>query len=480
VLFFTLSLERKLGVACEVFSQNCECAFQAPVEKSQSDGGDTDMLQQLDTAIAFVVVMLMLSLLVTAIVQAISALLDLRGKNLARALTDLFKQIDSAFRKPPENTSSSAKFRNWFVHPFSKLTLASKLADAVTKHPTVAHGFSRAKAIRKEELLEILKDLCSADPARKIDTAVKDKLNQLLSRQIPGDAQTVGTAQLIADQLALQIPTLKDDAKTTVAAVAAVVVGNIRQLEAGIQKWFDTVMDRASDVFTRWTRIITVALSLLFVVTLHIDAGLILHQISTDPQIKAGLTKMSDSALAQADETLKNGNRASSALIQVAEKHKGDPVEADLNNATDLVTCAAGESWLKTYSIANNSKVEKDKLVKEFQEACQQRTVAALDKSKDEITKLRHDLATTQLVLIPDGVTGPTVFDSKDRTICQKLDTWFAAYTHNPRHVLGTLAMVILLSLGAPFWFNALRQLSNLKPAISGKIAKEQTQGQHG
>jgi len=56
------------------------------------------MLQQLDTAIAFVVVMLMLSLLVTAVVQVISALLDLRGKNLVRALSDLFNQIDADLR----------------------------------------------------------------------------------------------------------------------------------------------------------------------------------------------------------------------------------------------------------------------------------------------------------------------------------------------------------------------------------------------
>jgi hypothetical protein len=41
------------------------------------------------------------------------------------------------------------------------------------------------------------------------------------------------------------------------------------------------------------------------------------------------------------------------------------------------------------------------------------------------------------------------------------------------RHLLGTLASVFLLSLGAPFWFNALKQMSNLKPAITSKIEKE-------
>jgi hypothetical protein len=50
---------------------------------------------------------------------------------------------------------------------------------------------------------------------------------------------------------------------------------------------------------------------------------------------------------------------------------------------------------------------------------------------------------------------------------------WFTAYGVR-RHLLGTLVSVLFLSLGAPFWFNALRQMSNLKPAISGKVGGPQ------
>jgi len=100
------------------------------------------MLQQLDIAIAFVVLMLMLSLLVTAIVQAISAVLDLRGKNLVRALADLFKQIDPGLR-----AKAGKNFRNWLAHPFTReTTLATQLADAIATHPILAHTFTRAKA----------------------------------------------------------------------------------------------------------------------------------------------------------------------------------------------------------------------------------------------------------------------------------------------------------------------------------------------
>jgi hypothetical protein len=42
----------------------------------------------------------------------------------------------------------------------------------------------------------------------------------------------------------------------------------------------------------------------------------------------------------------------------------------------------------------------------------------------------------------------------------------------------GEFVTLLLLSLGAPFWYNALRQLSNLKPAISSKVSDERKQAE--
>lgn len=43
-----------------------------------------------------------------------------------------------------------------------------------------------------------------------------------------------------------------------------------------------------------------------------------------------------------------------------------------------------------------------------------------------------------------------------------------------PRHLLGILITASLLSLGAPFWFNALKTVSALKPIVASKAASEQ------
>src|SRR6201987_6333241 len=52
------------------------------------------MLNPLDTVIAFSVIMTVLSLLITIIVQMVSAAFSLRGKNLANALALTFQTID--------------------------------------------------------------------------------------------------------------------------------------------------------------------------------------------------------------------------------------------------------------------------------------------------------------------------------------------------------------------------------------------------
>jgi hypothetical protein len=95
--------------------------------------------------------------------------------------------------------------------------------------------------------------------------------------------------------------------------------------------------------------------------------------------------------------------------------------------------------------------------------ANQKRTLQAAGNSYEEISKIRADLENADLKFIPAAIGGQTVFDS--------LAHWWAAFGVR-RHLAGILASIVFLSLGAPFWFNTLRQLSNLKPAIAGKVGK--------
>src|SRR5829696_4371576 len=91
-------------------------------------------LEHLDTVIAFAVMMLLLSLIITSLVQMFAGLFNLRGKNLLWGTEQLLRQLD------PRLT-----------------TEARTLADRILRHAALTHRAGRhASAIRPSELVLVL------------------------------------------------------------------------------------------------------------------------------------------------------------------------------------------------------------------------------------------------------------------------------------------------------------------------------------
>src|SRR5437016_13167850 len=81
------------------------------------------MFQHLDIVVAFVVLMLVASLFITAATQVVVSFLGLRGANLRRSLVDLF-----------ETACPGQETRQW----------AKEIARRVLRHPTISDSiFSR-------------------------------------------------------------------------------------------------------------------------------------------------------------------------------------------------------------------------------------------------------------------------------------------------------------------------------------------------
>jgi hypothetical protein len=126
------------------------------------------MLNTLDTVIAFAVIMTVLSLLITIIVQMVSAALSLRGKNLANALALTFQTIDP---KVGEHAHSLAA--QILRDPiFSDSILRLKSRDQV---PLILPGSKAQALIDAERKLKRQRKNC--DPIRKMP------IKRLLSQQ---------------------------------------------------------------------------------------------------------------------------------------------------------------------------------------------------------------------------------------------------------------------------------------------------------
>jgi hypothetical protein len=68
--------------------------------------------------------------------------------------------------------------------------------------------------------------------------------------------------------------------------------------------------------------------------------------------------------------------------------------------------------------------------------------------------------------------TGFQLFPNSDKGRWEKLG-WVGGWK---AHILGILFSAALLSLGAPFWYNALKNLASLRSTVAQNISKEQEQ----
>src|SRR5262249_40391046 len=130
------------------------------------------MLEHFDTVMSFAVVMLLLSLLVTTLVQMAIAVSGLRGSilkwGIERLLMHIAPELGETVHRPVGKNSTSEQqvtaASGQSVRKSKKTTHASVIADAVLRHAMISHvGERRATSIRNEELIRLLDDLATSD-----------------------------------------------------------------------------------------------------------------------------------------------------------------------------------------------------------------------------------------------------------------------------------------------------------------------------
>jgi hypothetical protein len=389
-------------------------------------------LEHLDTIIAFVVILAGVSLLVTVFTQTVSALLGLRGTNLRWGIETLLKELDPSLKAHAATITQEV-----LRHPLISDSTLSRFDLKVLDH------WKLASAIRKEELIEILHMLARSDQK---GGRAPDPWRSALASSLRQVDQTA------ASDLALMVPQIKklfpDDMKAEQAV--AQVMTSAEQLQASINQWFDSMMDRVSQRFVTHTRIWTIIFSVFVAFALHLDALKLLAQLSTDAEMRARLVASADALTKKADEVLvAPADGTSSAYVQAMKRLIGTH-ESELGAIGEppgFVGLADAKEWLSTQLEAAQVR-DAEKWQQEYDLLVPQ---AALLKAADNLRSILKDKLPFQL--IPDPYPTP----------------WYNYWTPNWLHFLGILASAALLGLGAPFWFNILKTLTNLRPVLATK-----------
>jgi hypothetical protein len=164
-------------------------------------------------------------------------------------------------------------------------------------------------------------------------------------------------------------------------------------------------------------------------------------RLTRDPALRASLVASADSVIRQAERTL-DGAPIRLAAERVAASGAGAEVLRRI--PSELLLCEQAERWLASVQPAPSEAVSED-----FKKACTEEKERMLNETGTNLTELNKQLQA-------GGIELSWV--------------WSKPAEVNARKILGMLLTGILLSLGAPFWFNALRQMATLRPVIAGKV----------
>ena len=387
----------------------------------------------------------MVSLLITILTQMMSSLLGLRGKNLADALEAMILKLD-----PQVNQQAAG--------------LAHKLADQVLTHPVISDSilsmkgrwpmlWKRATAIRPQELLGILRHLAgdtSAPDAPPQTTAeAAARFLKVLDTPTPAAAEALAALKNKLPDLALQQGRAVVEHFTTATNVA---LGNL-------EKWFNSAQDRARQWFGMHTRIISVSAALLVAFVLQLDAFQLIQRLSSDPEARAKLVANAAPMTQQAQKLLDEANPASvevytEVLPQLQAKYPGLP--PSLNSPPTVTSVGDLAVWFKIQLANTTFSNQTAVIAADYQHFAQAATRRRLDDWSQEFGDLESRFSKSGIALIPSPYPG----------LCSGAWSW-------PwQHLLGIFASAALLSLGAPFWFNLLKSLANLRPALAQQVEK--------
>lgn len=403
------------------------------------------MLQTIDMLLGLTVVMLVLSLLVTVMTHIAGIVSESRGRCLLGGLADLLQQID----------------------PKLERKIALHIGGSILRHPLIQDTkWSLGTTVHREEFTKLLLDLAS-DQADKIDEEVKRLPNILLmslselwhfcftpNQKRDDDCKTAALKTKLALAKIMEendiVKPRETPAPASVDTIGTPGATSISDDEARLQRVKTAILDKKKEIRA---------------------AGL---QLEIDKP------------------NLPNNVRQGMALMDVAKGQLVAKINAWFDQTIDRVssrftarTQAMG-FWsalivvliiqLDTIGLINRLSVDPDLRNSLVAEGIKLSDKPLLTPSVSADTALVKDNPNS-LKPVLDVLMSPEVKEQNQNlqdimqmgiiNVPKSFDAWLENWSKlNP---MGVVLSWILLSLGAPFWYNALKDMLKLRSTLAGK-----------
>jgi hypothetical protein len=264
--------------------------------------------------------------------------------------------------------------------------------------------------------------------------------------------------------------TALDDAKAKLAsygiAAADTTVAAAGAIDAAYQKfqyWTNICQERVQQWFAMHTRIITVVFAFVFAFWLQLDSVEVFKLVSSNKAVRDKIVAQAAGLTAQADKAF----RDSQSVLQKAFDAWPDKTDPAVQTAVASIKVESNDTREKLtdrIKTALASVPNNEAHLKSFNETLDKTATDTLKEKAGDYNAVKADFENTGFDLFPKTNKG----------------RWGNGTDWNGSrgHRWGILFSAGLLSLGAPFWYNALKNLTSLRSTVAQNISKEKEQEQ--
>ncbi len=319
-------------------------------------------------------------------------------------------------------------------HPGITAEHAEQIGKMILSSPLIRGGKLRyGDIIHREELTKILLELSAGDPKAAGDAAKQSALTALKTAMqengIPNPDETLGNVRMMALHLEKSNPELSNAMRHNMALLQEAS----SQFLAKTNLWFDQTMDRVSERFTFSARICTFISAAVVAIVLQLDTVTLVNRLAMDDAMREAFVR-------QGQELAKSPSVANAVQGNAGQQQ-----------------AAAGTEQPATPPVGTPPQGQ-----------------PAPQQAADDAVR-RQYLG----FLAAQGVINPP--DIKWKGWRPDLTEWNAKWRQV--NIFGVFISILLLSLGAPFWYSALSKLLQLRSALARKdddqrVARQTTQGE--
>jgi hypothetical protein len=385
----------------------------------------------LDVAIGLIFVFLLYGLLATVIQEMLATLFDFRAKVLERAIcrmlqdkplyTSRSKGLRGLFRRKEKEPSGNAFLNQFYHHPIVRF-----LGEDETKKPSYL-----SKEIFSKVLIDLLLGI-ETEPGKE----VRNKITLALSTQ---------KDDFINEKTKAQLLMYWNDANQ-----------EIEKFRASIEQWFDDTQVRCTGWYKKNTQYLLLGIGLIIAIAFNVDTISIAGKLQKDKDLRKLVVEQAEAYMnahpdpyGELTTALSRYEKDSIALVSASEAPVLDSI-SQAKLASDKQDIAAADSMLKRF---HRSIQLSDSLINE--DISKMNGLIGLGWSR--VKENHQPFVVKSVDPIPFG-----------RALCQfglGLWSWFLTF-------IGWLITALAISLGAPFWFDTLSKVMQLKGSIGGKTKK--------